>query len=101
MTNLQTRSWIFMATAMAAANKPAALSSISATADYINHAVPSREELDDSIAWLVAKELLVKTGDHYELTAKGKAEYDSAAKRSRAVMKIWELVELKLKAYGE
>lgn len=90
-----------MATAMASENRPATLENISATADYINHAVPTAEELETSLSWLIAKELVAKTDNNFALTAKGKAEYVAASKRSRAVMKIWEKIETKLNTFGE
>ena len=100
MTELQTFSWIFMATAIASQTEPSDFNGISDIADGINHAVPTHKELQNSINWLYEKELLNKLEKKYVLTPKGKAEYKKASEQNNTVLKIWDnLVEI-LKNYA-
>lgn len=99
MTDNQTRSWIFLATAMASQNEPAGLHSISSIADGINHAVPTNEELLSSLTWLTDNGLVTKTGRSYSLTDKGKADYESASRQLSTLLQIWENVETILLKY--
>jgi len=63
MTNNQTISWIFLATALATNTKPTDMNGISMVADGINHAVPTHKEFLTSIAWLTKQGLIVKQGE--------------------------------------
>jgi predicted transcriptional regulator len=101
MTDLQTISWIFLATALATNTKPTDISGISSVADGINHAVPTQKELQTSIAWLTTKGLIIKQGKNYELTFKGKLAYELASKNTQTIMKIWENIELNFNGYGD
>lgn len=98
---MQTISWIFLATALATNTKPTDISGISSIADGINHAVPTQKELQTSISWLTTQGLIIKQGKNYELTSKGKHEYETASKNTQTVMKIWENIELNLNSYGD
>lgn len=100
MTDIQTISWIFLATAMATNTKPTGISGISLVADGINHAVPTQKELQTSISWLTRRGLIIKQGRNYELTSKGKLEYQTASKNTQTIMKIWENIELNFNSYG-
>ena len=93
--------WIFLAVSMASETEPADLIGISTIADGINHAVPTQRELQTSISWLTAKGLIIKQGKSYDLTSKGKIEYESASKNIQTVMKIWENIELNFNDYGD
>ena len=101
MTDIQTISWVFLATALASNTKPTDISGISSVADGINHAVPTQKELQTSISWLTTKGLIIKQGKNYELTSKGKLEYETASKNTHTVMKIWKNIELNLNSYGD
>ena len=101
MTDKQTISWIFLATALATNTKPTDISGISSVADGINHAVPTQKELQTSISWLTTKGLIIKQGKNYELTSKGKLEYETASKNTQTIMKIWENIELNFNSYGD
>jgi predicted transcriptional regulator len=101
MTDIQTISWIFLATALATNTKPTDISGISSVADGINHAVPTQKELQTSISWLARQGLIIKQGKNYELTIKGKLEYETASKNTHTIMKIWENIELNLNSYGD
>jgi predicted transcriptional regulator len=101
MTDKQTISWIFLAIALATNTKPTDISGISSVADGINHAVPTQKELQISITWLTTKGLIIKHGKNYELTSKGKLEYELASKNNQTVMKVWENLELNFNSYGD
>ena len=68
-------------------------------ADGINHAVPTQKELQISIAWLTNKGLILKNGKRYELTNKGKLEYEAVSKNSDKLLAIWKHLEIKLGNY--
>ena len=78
MTDIQTISWISLATALLKNTKPTNFNGISEVADGINHAVPTPKELQTSISWLTRNKLIIKEGKNYELTSKGKSEYETA-----------------------
>jgi predicted transcriptional regulator len=99
MTDIQTISWIFLATALATNTNPTDISGISSVADGINHAVPTQKELQTSISWLTTQGLIIKQGKNYELTSKGKLEYEIASKNTQTLMKIWENIELNFNSY--
>lgn len=96
---MQTISWIFLATALATNTKPTDISGITSLADGINHAVPTQKELQTSIAWLTIQGLIIKQGKNYELTSKGKLEYETPSKNTQTLMKIWKNIELNLNRY--
>ena len=99
MTDVQTISWIFLATALAANTKPTDINGILSVADGINHAVPTQKELQTSISWLTRNELIIKMGKNYELTSKGKSEYETASIKTETLMKIWKNIEMKFNNY--
>ncbi len=99
MTDLQTISWIFLATALATNIKPTDINGISEIADGINHAVPTQKELQSSISWLTRNELIIKYGKNYELTSKGKSEYEIASNKTEPLMNILKNIELKFSTY--
>ena len=83
MTDTQTISWIFLSTAIASQTEPADVASISNIADGINHAVPTHKELQTSLTWLIQSGLVVKMGNKYSLTEKGKLDYAEASKKNQ------------------
>ena len=100
MTEQQTISWIFLATAMASQTEPTDLKGISDIADGVNHAVPTHKEIQTSIAWLSEKKLLNKLGKKYVLTPKGKTEYKKASEHTNTLLKIWDNLEEIVKNYA-
>ncbi len=101
MTDIQTISWIFLAAALATNTKPTDISGISSVADGINYAVPTQKELQTSISWLTRYGLIIKQGRNYELTSKGKLEYETASKNTQTIMKIWKNIELNFSSYDD
>ncbi|HEY3405201.1 MAG TPA: hypothetical protein VGK59_17575 [Ohtaekwangia sp.] len=100
MTTEQTACWIFLATAVASENDAAEVASISSAADMINHAVPTQEELQTSLAWLTEKGIILQEGNAYRLTPKGKADYKQASKKTTRMSRIWENLENIVKKYN-
>lgn len=100
MTELQTISWIFLATAIASQMEPTDRKGISSIADGINHAVPTYNEMQTSFAWLSEKELIRITGNKYTLTPKGKIEYDKSSSKANNLLKIWEDLEEQLNKFA-
>lgn len=90
MTDNQTRSWVFLATALASRTAPADLKAISNAADEINHAVPTQSELETSLSWLMAKGLVSQNDNKYCLTERGKLDYKESARKTSVVLKIWD-----------
>ncbi|MES2617399.1 MAG: hypothetical protein V4613_05945 [Bacteroidota bacterium] len=101
MTNEQTISWIFLATALATNTKPSDINGISLVADGINHAVPTQKELQTSISWLTKRGLIIKQGKSYELTANGKFEYETVSKNTDKLLAIWKNLEIKFNSYAD
>ena len=99
MTEVQTYSWIFLATALTSQTEPSDFKGISMIADGINHTVPTHKEMQSSITWLLGKELINKQGKKYELTTMGKSEYKRASEKTNTLLKIWDNLEEKIKNY--
>ena len=93
MTQDQTTSWIFLATALATQTAPTDFNGISLVADGINHAVPTHKELQVSITWLTNEGLIVQHNKKYSLTDNGKLVYESASKNSNKLLEIWKNLE--------
>lgn len=99
MTEDQTTSWIFLATAIASQTAPTDFDSISNIADGINHTIPTHKELQSSLTWLTSNGLVIKNGNKYSLTEKGKIDYDMASRQTTTLLKIWGNLEADLKKY--
>ena len=99
MTEVQTSSWIFLAAAIASRLEPASDEAISGIADGINHAVPTRQELQRSFAWLIKNNLVIKKGKKYKLTEQGQRDYEVASRKTSALLKIWDNLEIVFKKY--
>lgn len=99
MIDIKTISWIFLATALSTSTKPTSINGISSVADGINHAIPTQKELQTSISWLKTQGLILNHGKNYELTAKGKIEYEKASKNSQILMSILKNIEMNFNLY--
>jgi predicted transcriptional regulator len=101
MTEKQIISWIFLAIALATNTNPTDINGISSVADGINHAVPTNKELQTSIDWLSKNGLIIQHNKNYELTDKGKLEYETASEHSNKLLETWEILEKLLCNYGD
>lgn len=99
MVVIQTVSWIFLAIALATSKKPTDINGVSSVADGINHAIPTQKELQTSIAWLIKQGLILKQGKNYELTSKGKIEYNEASKGTKILFSILKKIEMNFNLY--
>ena len=90
MTEIETTSWILLATALASQKEPCDINSISMIADGINHSIPTEKELRTSLTWLINKGLVLKQGKKYRLTVKGITLYELASNSTATLLKIWE-----------
>lgn len=93
MTDSRTISWIFLATALASQIRGAKFNEISELADGINHAIPKQIELQESLTWLMSKDLILKEGSNYSLTNRGKELVKKAETKSNLLLKLWDLLE--------
>ncbi|MBC2846141.1 hypothetical protein [Winogradskyella flava] len=98
MTEEQTISWILMALAIASSHEAVDRKAISMVADSINHAVPTSQELELSIKWLLHRNLITEENKKYVLTHSGKSECDKAFKKSGRFA-IWKQLEKVIKNY--
>ena len=96
MTEIETISWILLATALASQKEPSDINSISMIADGINHSIPTEKELRMSLTWLINKGLILKQGKKYRLTEKGMALYELVSNNTATIMKIWENLNIQL-----
>ena len=101
MTDFQTISWIFLATALASQERGANAMGISAVADGINHSVPTQKELQTSFKWLLTKDLVIKEQGKYNLTDQGQELFQQVRKRSEILLEMWEILETDLKSVNE
>jgi predicted transcriptional regulator len=97
MTAEQTISWIFLSIAVSSEINPADFIVISMIADGINHAVPNHKELQASISWLMGKGLVLKHSKKYELSEKGKSEFERVSGKNIGYLKMMEEIELNFK----
>ena len=100
MTPEQTHSWIFLSIALGSQTNPINFEEISMIADGINHAIPTHNEMQSSIKWLIGKALIRKHGSKYDLTILGKSILDIASAKNRTTMKIWKDLEKEIKNYA-
>lgn len=90
MTMKTTNSWIFLAVAVAAGEMPTRIEAIINAADFINHAVPTQEELQTSFEWLTKQGLILKEGEKIMLTENGMALYKEATAESKRMLAVWD-----------
>ena len=91
MSESETISWIFLATAFASEQEPANFESISQIADGINHAVPTHKELQSSLGSLMKTGFVEKSSKKYQLTIVGTEVVDKAKSRTNnIILNIWD-----------
>ena len=85
----RTVAWILYAVDMAAGKAPASLTDISSTADAINHAVPTHQELSGSLSWLAAHGLVESAGRFHSLSPAGHKLLHQARSSNTTVSGVW------------
>jgi len=88
-------SWIFLSIATASQLESVKIKSIIDIADGINHALPTQNELNQSITWLIKQDLISKNDKKYKLTVKGKDAYIKAENGQTTYFSIWKKLEKK------
>jgi predicted transcriptional regulator len=100
MTEQETYSWIFLATALASQTGSTNQQGISSVADGINHAVPTHKEMNSSLNWLREKKLIEKDGKKYQLSQQGNSMIDKLSGKDHSIMIIWNRIEKEIKNYA-
>ncbi len=97
MQPLRAHAWIFLTLS----DEPSARTDMIGVADAIDHAVPTREELQDSLGWLIANGLVAKEGQAYRYTEKGAGLRSDADQRSGTAQAAWNQVEKRLQQIAQ
>ncbi|WP_224484672.1 hypothetical protein [Robertkochia aurantiaca] len=100
MADLQTKSWIFLAIAFSSKIELANVKAISDAADYINHSIPTQEEMQSSINWLIDKKLITGNQNKYGLTETGKKLYSNASNKGNTIIYILNQIEKNIQNYA-
>jgi predicted transcriptional regulator len=95
MNNAETISWIYLAIAISSEKEPVSFAGISQIADGINHAIPTQTQMQNSIAWLTNKKLILKTMNKYSLSELGKEIY-ATSRNINGLMDMWKNLEMKI-----
>lgn len=101
MDNSTTVSWIFLSIALSSDKSPVDFKGISQVADGINHAVPSHKEIQDSVSWLLRKDLILKIGNKYSLSDLGKNMLIDSEINTKTVLNIWKNIDNKICKYND
>ncbi|HEX2936712.1 MAG TPA: hypothetical protein VHO72_15260 [Bacteroidales bacterium] len=62
-------------------------------ADGINHAIPTQQEMQDSVSWLLNKGLIVPLADKYSLSGTGRKIMVDVASQTHILSKMWKILE--------
>ncbi len=77
--------WILLALVLNHAKGGATLPEIIAVANFINHAIPTRDELEGALNRLLAANYIAVHGKRFDVTQPVMAAYDRVAKRKQSV----------------
>ena len=90
---LHSDSWLLISVIYASQEKPtAALTDIIAAADYINHAIITRGELETGFARLVNAGYIKRTADGFSTSDAVKSFWQTTASKQRQALKAWDAV---------
>jgi len=84
--------WIFISMAFYQGEAGTSLRDLIATADYINHAIPTDDEIEAAINRLSSAGLVTVQDDHFYLTAAGRIVLQEFHGKRTSLLKMWELV---------
>lgn len=88
-----TDAWIMLSLLLGPADSGSTLRELIATADYINHAVPTYVELADSLQRLRQAGCVIKQADRYCATPAIRSAYAQVTRPRRAISQDWQDVE--------
>jgi hypothetical protein len=92
-TFTSTAAWIMMSLLFSSAGTGLTLRNLIATADYINHAIPTYDELADSLRHLQQAGYVIKQADRYYATPPIRSYYAQITRPRRSLDKDWQAVE--------
>ncbi|UJP64730.1 hypothetical protein [Mongoliitalea daihaiensis] len=91
MDDFNTISWIFLSIHLGSQKSAIKKNEIRLIADGINHSIPTDNEIQHSIMWLLDKGLILKEKDGYISTEEGNLLINKAEiKSSKTILSIWE-----------
>jgi len=96
MTESEITSWIFLALAISSRQSDVDITEISKAADFINHLVPTRSEIDNSLSWLVSAKFILKIDHKYTLSKKGKEIFSKACEETNGWTNVWQNLKDKI-----
>lgn len=91
-------SWIFLSIAFYQDRAGTSLRDLIATADYIDRAIPTDEEIEGGISRLAGAGFVTVEDDHFYLTAAGRLVLREFHNKHLPLPKIWELLEQHLQS---
>lgn len=93
ITFTSTDTWVMLSLLFNRAKEGATLRDLIATADYINHAIPTYEELVHSLARLIQAGYAAKQADRYCAAPAIRSQYANTDRSRRSISESWEDVE--------
>ena len=93
ITFTSTDTWVMLALLFNQAENGSTLRELIATADYLNHAILTYEELAGSLARLIQAGYVAKQADRYSATPVIRSYYAQTTRPRRAINKDWQGVE--------
>ena len=85
--------WIFVSMAFYQGETGTSLRDLIATADYINHAIPSDDEIEGGINRLCRAGLVTVEEDTFHLTPAGRVLLRDTYNQRASLLQMWELLE--------
>jgi hypothetical protein len=92
--------WILLAVAKASFHGSCSLPRLISAADYINHAIPSRAQIEGGVNRLAAAGLLSVSKNGFSLAPKGRRLMIGLESKSRSLPRQWKMLEKELPAIG-
>jgi hypothetical protein len=87
-----TDAWIMLSLLWGRAENGSTLRNLIATADYINHAIPTYEELSDGLLHLMPADYVIKQTDRYCATPVIRSYYATVTRPRRSINQDWQAV---------
>src|SRR5690349_682583 len=85
--------WILTSMAFHQRRAGTSLRDLIATAEYINHAIPSEDEIEGAINRLASAGLVTVEEDYFYVTRAGRDALRQFHRKGVSLLQVWELVE--------